>query len=223
MAYTPQTWTDEPARTSPLSAARFDYIESGVQAAAAAADAAQVTASAAETPSGAQAKADAAEAAAKTYADGLVASAGGTATGARLTYASFTSSGSAQTQWHRGVASAVYGASWLNDYQVIVPTGQDGLLLLLGEVTFSVSGNTGFWALRAGIWDGSSFGTTFTENVKVIDSSKWSGPVIVPVSTVIPAVAGAAYALGARHGLESTDITVTAGTFTAVRLGSLPA
>lgn len=69
MAYAPQTWTDEPARTSALSAARFNYIESGLQAAAAAADAAQTTASAAETTSGAQAKADAAEQAAKDYAD----------------------------------------------------------------------------------------------------------------------------------------------------------
>ena len=34
MAYTKQTWTDAPSTTTPISAARLNYIEAGIEAAA---------------------------------------------------------------------------------------------------------------------------------------------------------------------------------------------
>lgn len=40
MAYTKQTWTDKPATTTPISAARLGHMEDGIEAAAATADAA---------------------------------------------------------------------------------------------------------------------------------------------------------------------------------------
>jgi hypothetical protein len=45
MPYTPQTWADLPATTSPISAARLNYMEAGIEDAQAAAEAAPTAAS----------------------------------------------------------------------------------------------------------------------------------------------------------------------------------
>lgn len=48
MAYTPQTWANKPATSTPVTADRLTYIETGIQGAAATADAALPLAAAAE-------------------------------------------------------------------------------------------------------------------------------------------------------------------------------